>query len=243
MVKRIVSNYVGAQYADLAKVLSLSAIQHCPSWEQDICRMPDEDGSRSPWEMHQDRLVRYRAAIAQSGEGDGLLLIDADTLIVRSLNRIWAREFDVAYTVHRYADCAWPVNTGVLFVRASPRVVAFFDAWIAASRAIGTDESTEAFRAASKQYGAPDQQAFWETLQSQRQSVRAIAVPCREWNCADAEWEHFTPMTRIVHIKGVLRTAIRGRRPSGRRARFVAPLVDLWCGYAALAGLTPEVAA
>lgn len=51
-------------------------------------------------------------------------------------------------------------------------------------------------------------------------------LPCAEWNCEDSSWKHFDPaVTRILHVKSQLRSAIFG--DDGRPAK-AEHLVDVW---------------
>jgi hypothetical protein len=235
VIRRIVSCYYGQRYTRLAGVLAHSAAVHCPQWEQQIERLPDmarSDYNKAhahaalPPGAQIAKLAYWQHAIAAAPEGTGLLLIDADTVILRSLNRVWRDEFDVAYTLHD-PDYRWPVNCGVIFVRASTRVQAFFEAWELAARA-NRDGGEERRDWCRRHFGAGDQAAFMQTLETHGHLVQTHALACQEWNCADPEWAHFTAQTRIVHLKGSLRAALFGRSPSPKRAKSIRPLVRLW---------------
>jgi len=231
---RLIACYDGALYARMARVLAASAAQHCPHWDRQIVarRLFDvkEVTVNARVRNSSVKLAEWVKAVDESPDGTPLLLIDADCLILRPLDDVWDRPFDVAYTKRDPARSKLPHNAGVLFVRATPATRAFLHAWLEDTKVIRT--STAKMQQARRQFGACDQAALATTLKRPVASAAAIVqLPCREWNCEDSEWGRFDPsLTRIVHIKGALREALIGnaRLVSAGRMQTLPRLIERW---------------
>lgn len=213
-VTRLYACYFGSglrnQWTRLAQVLAHSAARHCPDWtvQVEAIALPKPRARcSSGYVDNTHKLDRWCAVAAAAPDGTQLLLIDADTVILRPLEAIWAQPFDVAYTV-RPAASRFPLNAGVVFVRVSDRARAFMTAW--------RDENRQMFADAArhqpwrKRYGGINQAALGAVLASAHVADLAIArIPCAEWNCEDSTWADFDPaVTRILHVKSQLRLAL-----------------------------------
>jgi hypothetical protein len=231
----LVSSYSGDRYARLARVLRYTATRCLPDWSLTIApsaRFFDAynaaDGQAPlPPGAQLDKMRVWRRALDMAPDGAELLLIDADTVILQPLDDIWRESFDVAYTTHAPAHSPWPINAGVLFLRATPATRAFFAAWC-----VGTDRMSQASKSerarARQEHGSWDQRILAQTLRRWQDRLQTRALPCVEWNCADPEWAHRTEATRILHIKGSLRAAIFGTQPGRHRRDVLPPLRDVW---------------
>lgn len=206
--------YFGAglrdQWPRLAAVLAHTAAQHCPAWTvqiEAIAPAPPRPRVSDGYVSNTHKLDRWCAVAAAAADGTQLLLMDADTVILRPLDAVWDLAFDVAYTV-RPAASRFPLNAGVLFVRVSARSRAFLCAW--------RDENRRMFKDADrhqpwrKRFGGMNQAALGAVLSSPAAGDVAIArLPCAEWNCEDSTWPDYDPaVTRILHIKSQLRLAV-----------------------------------
>lgn len=227
---RIESCYFSSAHSDefmrLARVLDLTAAVHCANWDRHI-----EMGPRAPLRggtgvalhiANTHKLTHWCARIEAAADGDRVLLIDADTFILRSLDEVWHAPFDLAYTTRPHHV---PFNLGVIFVRVSARTRAFFDAW--------RDENARIFQPGNAQqvwrtrFGGVNQAAFGALLESGRLADLTLhKLPCLEWNCETSQWAAFDPaVTRIVHVNGALRRQIFHReRPTAE----LEPLVNRW---------------
>lgn len=225
---RLESCYFGQDddWSRMAEVLAFSASRHCPNWRVRVERIEPEPlkhshGSQMAVDNTQ-KLERWAEVVDASHDGDRLLLIDADTLIVRPLDAVWDLEFDVAITTRRMGPS--PINGGVVFLRISPGVRAFFQSW----RDINAQMFHEYLgfhREWKKQYAGMNQAALGYLLKREPPNLRLIELPCSEWNCEDSAWEDFGPTTRIVHIKAALRHAIF---QGSMTYPYLRPLVNLW---------------
>jgi hypothetical protein len=255
----LVSGYFGADdpYGRLARVLAYSAAQACPDWDRRIDALQPRSiagkslllGGAQLANTH--KMEHWRSAIAGLPDGTRVLLIDADTMILRRLDDVWDLDFDLAYTTK--ASTRIPFNTGVIFARVSPAVRAFVDAWHAEQVAmlghrwraeewrrlmIGLNQS--ALAVVFDQLGVNprrDEPALVRCALDGDQELVLRRLPCLEWNCEDAHWQAFDPArTRIVHVKSELRAVACRRQPPTGPLR---PLATMWRELEDAASLTP----
>src|SRR5262245_45370586 len=127
MTPRLITCYEGEKYSRLAHVLSATAAKYCPTWQVIATLLV----------LHPDdatKLLHWCEAIESAPDGTPLALMDCDTMILKPLDDLWQQDFDVAITVRNPKHSPWPNNAGVVFVRASDRVRAFFRHWLAGER-------------------------------------------------------------------------------------------------------------
>lgn len=218
------------RYQRMARVLQHTARVHCPGWDVRIdTRLPAAMASALAIRSHvfnTQKMERWHRAVLEAPIGARLLLIDVDTFILRPLEDIWDRPFDLAYTTK---DHVFPFNTGVVFVRVSDRVRAFVQAWRDTNVRLLSD--AEEHRPWRERFGGINQAALGHTLESPiARTIDLCELPCLEWNCEDSAWAAFDPaITRIVHVKSALRRAVFGLAgPMVARERKLQPLVHRW---------------
>lgn len=218
------------QWSALAKVMAFTAEKHCHHWTRTIEAITPEKVTsaigRISHVYNTQKLEWWCDAIANASLGDRVLLIDADTAILRSIDDIWEKDFDVAYTIRDRAATKLPINGGVVFVRVSDASKAFVEAWRAENRRMLLDKH---WRMNYGEYGGINQ-ASWMTTVKRKDAlgVHALQLHCREWNCEDSTWRTFDPMrTRILHIKSELKRAVFSG-PNQRVQPFLRPLAAKW---------------
>lgn len=223
--------YFGGGHADqwprLARALAWSARQHLPGWTVQVRQLPMPPALDYP--NHTDshianthKLAAWARLVAEAPDGARVALLDADMLILRSLDPVWDLAFDVAYTVRRAAKL--PLNAGVMFVRVSPDTRAFLRAWATENERLLWHPTEH--RIWRKKYGGINQASLGLLLERGDHGLQFATLPCLEWNCEDTTWSAFDPaVTRILHIKSALRRTVFGLAPS---VRALAPLVALW---------------
>lgn len=210
-------------WARLARVLRASAAAHCPGWSIEVQEI-HPGRIKSP--MHRvyvgntQKLERWATVVAASEDGDRLLLIDVDTMVLQSLDDVWDLDFDVAYT-SKPPGAMFPFNLGVVFLRVSARTRAFMAAWVARNRAL-LEAPAEA-REWRVRYGGINQAAFALVRGGEEQPCRLVEVPCATWNCEESGWPEFdVAATRILHVKGELRRVVFGRQAPTRETATAA---------------------
>lgn len=195
-------------------MLAHSAAEHCSGWDLNISTLAPSQTLRSALgnqsHVHNtQKLEHWADRIAAADDGDRLLLIDSDTLILRSLDDVWDLPFDLAFTV-RPDECLLPFNGGVMFARVTAAVREFFERWRAENmKMLGDRDYHDVWR---KRFGGINQAAFGSVMNQPITDIDVLPLPCAEWNCEDFTWKDFSDSTRILHVKGALRRRIFGRR-------------------------------
>ena len=230
-------------WARLVRVLAFSAARQCPGWDRQIQTITPprmQSALGIPSHVHNtQKMEHWYQTVAAAPDGADLLLIDADTMILRPLDDIWDRDFDLAYTVK---ESRFPFNSGVVFLRVSPAVRAFASRWRDENRKmLGDARHHQVWR---KRFGGINQAALGRLLDAgDHQGLTLAKLPCLEWNCEDSSWAAYDPaVTRIAHLKGALRRAVF-LRPHTRPEAQLKPLVDRWLELDGLAAKAREVAA
>ncbi|WP_196258574.1 hypothetical protein [Pelagibacterium limicola] len=214
----------------LAAVLEMTAREHCSGWDIAISNVPVEalnahaQANRGHIDNTQ-KMEQWNAIIQAARPGEHILLIDADTFIVNSLDAIWDAKFDLAYTAK---ISRFPFNSGVIAVRVSDAVKAFFTAWAEVNRRMLLDNNLHApWR---RTYGGINQAAFGHMLKGEMAGTIEIEkLPCAIWNCEESAWEGFDPATtRIVHVKGAFRRALFDGSREDLARPGVRNLIGVW---------------
>lgn len=225
---RLESVYFGGKkFRRMARVLRYTAKKHCPDWDVNIRRVDVKLFSTSHYAKHThlvntQKMYEWDQVIRRAPDGAQILLIDTDTFITRPLTGIWNHEFDLAYTTK--PGERFPLNSGVVFVRVTPELRRFFAAWWETN--LNLLRHAKEHHRWRKRYGGINQAAFGAMLDGGLGDLRAIELPCREWNCEETSWRGFDKTTRIVHVKSGLRRAIfSGETP---RKIGIAPLATRW---------------
>jgi len=215
-----------AFYERMAKVLEFTATRHCPDWEIDIRRTDPGKYSNQHTHSHTSnthKLDHWNRFVQESTDGDRILLMDGDMMILRGLDDIWERDFDLAYTNKR---AKLPFNGVILFLRSSEKTRRFMQAyWDKNMELLAAPQKHAPFRA---KYGGMNQAAFGALLPEIETTfgLKLIGLPCTEWNCEQSAWPTFDPsFTRIVHIKSGLRKAVFGR---GMADGTMIPIIEVW---------------
>jgi hypothetical protein len=228
--RRLVSFYFGGgQYERLAAVLEMTARRHCPDWSIEVLRI-DPPALRAASGRDSDaanhyKLARWVQACHEARDGEQLLLVDADTFVNAPLDPLWDGMFDFGYTV-RPSDARYPLNAGVIAVRAGGPARRLMDAWLAQDAVFLED--AEALRPWRARYGGMNQAslgALLDTGVAFAVGAGIALLPCLEWNCEDSTWERFdAERTRIVHVKSGLRQAALGDWPARPKTRELASM-------------------
>lgn len=212
----------GTPWHRFARVLAWSAAAHCAGWTRRIeCIEPRAVEGPFSWARENtQKLERWVEVVAGVPDGQAVLLVDVDTMVLRPLDEIWAQPFDLAYTVR---DFPIPYNLGVVFLRTSPAVRRFLERWRAINAGLVRDPRPE-WRA---RWGGVNQAAFARALEAPEAAELAIVpVPCHEWNAEESAWGDIDRTgARILHIKGQLRAELLHR---AMPTPVLIPLVTRW---------------
>lgn len=220
----------GTEYGRLARVLEYSARRHLAGWEVRVEKidLPGRDlwAGRSASDVtNTHKLDWWSDRFREITAGDEVLLIDADTMILRGLDDVWGRAFDFAYTTKDRLRSPYPLNAGVVFARATAGARLFIDTWQETNRSMIADRTLHATW--RRLFGGMNQAALGKLLtdgHADKHAVHLETLPCVEWNCEDTSWQAFMATTRIVHVKSALHRAVLGQGGAHR----VQKLVRMW---------------
>lgn len=123
-----------SRWRRMAAVLEYSAKRHCPGWDVNVEEVPgptDPSPLGMPAHAANTRKLDWWAdRVVSAADGAQQLLVDADVVVLRPLDDLWEMDFDLAYT-GRPPGARFPLNAGVVAVRACEGTRALFGAWVA----------------------------------------------------------------------------------------------------------------
>jgi hypothetical protein len=215
MIPRLESVYFPGsdQYPRLARVLRYTAQRWAPNWDIRVREVgPPEVTSplRQSAADNSWKLEWWARAVEEAEDGQLLLLVDTDTFVAAPLDPLLDLTFDLAYTYR--AASRFPLNGGVVAVRAGEGTRAAFREWLTEDRKMLRDPARlEPWR---RFYGGQNQASFGACLEGGTfRNLRILPLPCREWNCEETGWAYYQEgRTRIVHVKAALRAHAFGLR-------------------------------
>lgn len=205
----------GVQYAQMALVLSASAYEHGTM----ICirNIHDTDKElhgnlRGTYYQNCRKTKHHAELIGQHKDGDVVVLMDADMLVLRALEPALLDSLgscDIGIT-HRPPGHGFKINTGLVVTRVSNLTRRFHLAW--AERAAQMVQEPRLYRQFASQYGGVNQSAF-ASVRADFPELQVAELTTGEWNAVAQE--HFTAMAnaRVVHILGQLRRLCLSPKP------------------------------
>lgn len=208
---RIVCNhFADPTFLRLGDALERSVEVNCPEAEFDLWLSPrpeEKSGLLKHYTDNHAKLLIWQQAVNCAEDGERLVLMDADTLVLGDLNDAFDVDFDIGWT---WRPGRLPVNSGVVYVRVNERSRAFMDAW--ADRDKQLMQHRELAKHGASKYGGANQASFmWLITHGKGQDIaNCHALMCRQWNSVDQTWCDFDENTRVLHIKGRLRDACLG---------------------------------
>jgi len=142
--------------------------------------------------------------------GDNLCLLDSDTLVLKDIAKFFEKDFDVLFT-EKHKEII-PLNTGVMLIKNSEKVLLFFRFWRQKTSDIleDKDEREKANNTKDYPYGGADQMSLYQILEYKRNINRYIksiqnekltfqAMPCYILN--ETRSCPITKDTHIIHYK------------------------------------------
>lgn len=225
-----------AWYGRHARVLEYSARKNSPGWTVNVQKIGTprprtvarRGGSTAGYVYNTWKLEHWLLAVENAAEGELMLLIDADTMVLRPLDAIQDIPFDVAITEKR-GITRLPLNGGVLFLRVNARSRAFMRAyWDWNLRLLGNSVLHNRYWAT---YAGMNQAALGALLENGGGELAHVAeIPCREWNLESATWETFSTENppRIVHVKGAMRRGLMHPEKNPLNTTSRRAIGDVW---------------
>lgn len=230
-------------YERMARVLEYSIGAHSPRTPFVLHRVTERDNdlidainqrpesSRKQLYLDNARKMKHQCRIVQDADdGEVLCLLDADTMVLGDLTAMDMQGTDLVVT-HRPAGSTYPMNSGVVFARATEGVRLFFQQWLDTSTRMLADVALH--REWKARFGGINQSAFgWLMYHDSSAGVACdfvgTEVPCAIWNYESEcqKRELWSDRTKVVHIHGNLRKVLfNHEQPCNAQ---VAQLADRW---------------
>ena len=148
-----------------------------------------------------------------------IIIIDNDTLILKDLKIVFETSFDVAFTPLNKNVSAYPMNSGVLFLRKNDRtkkLIEFMDQHV-----IDLSKDNKKHEIAIKKYGGADQAAFCRIVDYESDGMieKDKVLHDLKFNYLNADmynnFKHVNDLSDIfvIHLKGTWQTLIFQGRP------------------------------
>jgi len=163
------------------------------------------------------RKMNFWLFLLNYSKSDAVVFLDVDTVVVKPINGILQKTFDLLFTYKTDEDenLRWPINTGVVMVKRSEDIINLVKEW--------TDISNTALDFAAGQrpnhhnWGGIDQYTLGKILGTREikdfaagikyKGLLLSGIPCKimnETRCV------FTEDTRILHFKGLWHKVLTG---------------------------------
>lgn len=227
------------RYERMAKVLGYSASVHCSDYETTIEQIhpptTKRDGNtrgRNGLATNTDKLNAWNRVVENCNDGDKLVLLDADMMIVAPIDDVWDFAFDVALTNKRTSRL--PFNGGAVYLRINDKSRHFMRLWRDVNERLYNDPKAHApWR---KKYGGMNQASLGYLKDTDRipEDLRLKWLPCWTWNCCDDAMWRCPKDARIIHIKSGLRRSVF-RRKGKHSMRYLhtemSRLIEQWYAY------------
>lgn len=192
----------------------LNVVRFTEDWVSQAANKFSTKEAQQSFVDNTNKMRAWEQVMLSHEDGDVLIIIDCDTLVLKDLSDVEADlgDNDVAFTM-KYAKGHFPFNSGVIITRVNERSREFFKQWREINEQFLADgRKHETYRA---KYGGINQAALGYMIDNnQIKGLNIKPLTCQEWNCEDSEWINLDHRTRILHIKSDLRRAcLTGRLP------------------------------
>lgn len=195
------------RYDRLLSVFRKSAEVNCPAAEVVVERIdpPKKTKRKIGLSSNWHKFKVWNRFVQDQRNGEHVILMDADMLILGDMRPAFSHEFDIGLTVRTKAN--WKYNGGVVFVKVSEATKDFLRTWGEIDERMYLDEKFHA--PYSKKYKGQNQSSLgW--MVEHNETVKIKEFPCAVWNACNEDWQQIDDRTRVIHLKSNLRLACLG---------------------------------
>lgn len=224
----------GTRYFRMAEVLQRSAKVHGVDVTINTIKDTDEEleGKLHGSYYQNCRKTKHHAnLIASHADGDVVVLLDADMLVLRPLAVELLEALgdkDIAIT-YRPASHPFMLNSGFIATRVSGLTKQLHQAW--SQRAAEMVQEPRLYHRFRHRYGGVNQSALGSLLEeAEWEHVDIAGLSTLEWNAVMLEHHAAVERSRVVHLLGSLRKYCLGN--SCPLSHQLYPLVQIWNSYA-----------
>lgn len=177
------------------------------------------------------KLQKWVEELEACDEGDEVILMDCDMLVLKDPSTAFKKDFDVAYTIRNHSK--FKINGGVIYVKVNKRSLDFFRLFLKINNLMYKNQTFH--MEWKKEYAGMNQAAFGYLIdkdgfiksKNEMYKAKLITLPCNEWNVCQA-WGLLKDDMRVLHIKGRIRNQIFSQSPCDDDLK---PAVELWNQY------------
>jgi hypothetical protein len=169
--------------------------------------------------INNTRKARYhRQVVEQAADGEVICFLDCDTLVMGEIDLEFFADA-IAFTRGRYTR----INSGVYFLVVGEKTREFLREW-----------EREAIRLLFNPKDAESLYPMFGGIHQAALSRIAVPnliidiIPSAHWNCTAFDLPTFSEETRIVHLTGLLRSAVLGHDVPKSIAEQAAPIINEW---------------
>lgn len=197
-------------YQRLMEVFEYSCKKHMP--ESDVISLktpaPDQKLRAQGVVSNTYKLDLWVQELDKAKEGEEVVFMDCDMVVLGNMFDAFADDFDVAYTTRTRG---FPINGGVIFARNNERARKWFRELRNINNRMFEDKIFHTqWR---NKYAGINQAAMGYLIENPVPGVMLHAVPCAKWNVCNDGWKNINKDARAIHVKGALRRACMGKVP------------------------------
>lgn len=215
-------------YEELLRVFRDSVKEHMPEarYEEILMEAPEAAHQIGYGQTANTAKLKVWVEFLEQCD-DEVILADCDMLMLRSAERAFDADFDVAFTKRTHGWATIPMNGGIMMVRPTDAARRFFRKLLEVNDRMYYDDPKLKHEWQAK-YPGMNQAAFGYVYETGCHDAKLHRYETLEWNAVDGDWPYVHDRTVFLHIKGKLRWELLAMKPP---AGPLAHAMKLW--YAA----------
>ena len=198
-------DYQNDTYALLLKMMEYSVKRNMPNTVMDmvIAPAPPYVNRSLPrnFTSNTKKLEYWVKMLNEAKDGEEIILMDCDMLLIGDISCAFKEEFDIGYTFRERTHI--PMNGGVIFLRVNERSREFIRLWKEVNDRMFRDDTFH--RVWRSKYSGMNQAAFGCLYETITYKADVKGFPCSKYNIANEEWAFIGSHSLCLHIKSGLR--------------------------------------
>ena len=193
------------EYGHLYKLFEYSIKKQMPDAEIVCITDPQQVSGKNIVDASLSMKLKAWNHAVQTIDGD-IILADCDMIFLEDISSVFDNDFDVAYTKRKHR-CV-PINSGIVFVKNSDKVRAFFKLWLDINMEMY--HNPELLGQYRKKCSGMNQPALVKAIEDAK-DINFLPLSCLEYNACESEWANIDETTKVLHLKESLREIIKGQ--------------------------------
>ena len=193
------------EYGHLYKLFEYSIKKQMPDAEIVCITDPQQVSGKNIVDASLSMKLKAWNHAVQTIDGD-IILADCDMIFLDDVSTVFTQDFDVAYTKRKHRSV--PINSGIVFVKNSDKVKAFFRMWLNINMEMY--HNPELLGQYRRKCSGMNQPALVKAIEDAK-DINFLQLTCKEYNACESEWANINETTKVLHLKESLREIIRGQ--------------------------------